>query len=97
VAPRLVLAAAVAALAGLTAPGARAQSASYVTPHWDATAGATSVTLGGETLVNHGLVGVGQLSAATRDFNNGTLGSFSGMSLDVAQWRRQPDGRALSD
>ena len=85
---RLVLAAVVALAAG----AAHAQSLSYMTPHWTSEAGDATVTLGGQGFVNHGLVGVGRLSAATRDFNNETLGSFSSMALDPASWRRLKDG-----
>jgi hypothetical protein len=76
------------ALAGTVA----AQSQTYVTKHWSDVAGDSSVTLNGQTFVNHGLVGVGRLSAATRDFNGETLGSFSDMALDLANWRRLADG-----
>ena len=76
------------ALAGTVA----AQSQTYTIKHWSEVAGDTSVTLNGETFVNHGLVGVGRLGAATRDFKNDTLGSFSGMALDLASWRRLADG-----
>ncbi|CAN5191112.1 esterase-like activity of phytase family protein [soil metagenome] len=69
-----------------------AQSQTYVTKHWSDVAGDTTVTLNGQTFVNRGLVGVGRLSAATRDFNGETLGSFSGMALDLASWRRLADG-----
>ena len=34
----------------------------------------------------------GRLSAATRDFAGETLGSFSGMALDLASWRRNANG-----
>jgi hypothetical protein len=79
--------------AGLAvAAGAWAQSPTYVTPHWDSTPGPTTVELRGQRFVNHGLVGIGRLSAATRDFNDETLGSFSGMALDRSTWRRRADG-----
>jgi hypothetical protein len=48
------------------------------------------VTLAGQTFVNRGLVGAGQLSAATRDFQGDTLGSFSAMA--VTAWSRRADG-----
>ena len=86
---RLLVSAAVIALA---AGAANAQSLTYPTRHWTEAAGDEAVTLGGETFVNHGLVGVGRLSAATRDFNGETLGSFSSMALDPASWRRLKDG-----
>jgi hypothetical protein len=79
-------------LLALVAGEAQAQSAAYPTRHWDTTAGATSVALDGAIFVNHGLVGVAHLSAATRDFQDETLGSFSGMALDASTWRRLADG-----
>lgn len=72
------------------AAGAGAQSRTYVTPHWDNTPGDVTVPFGGKTYVNHGLVAVGWLPAATRDFNGETLGSFSSMAL--SNWRRAADG-----
>ena len=86
---RLLVSAAVVALA---AGAASAQSLTYPTRHWTDEAGDASVTLDGQTFVNHGLVGVGRLSAATRDFNGETLGSFSSMALDPASWQRLKDG-----
>jgi hypothetical protein len=75
-----------AALAG----GAHAQSQTYVARHWSEAAGEVSVAFQGRTFVNHGLVAVGRLGAATRDFKGDTLGSFSGMAL--RSWRRLADG-----
>jgi hypothetical protein len=71
---------------------ALAQSRIFTTPNISTQAGAQSVTLGGQTFVNRGLVGVGRLDANTRDFAGETLGSFSGMALDLASWRRNADG-----
>ncbi|WP_156679471.1 esterase-like activity of phytase family protein [Sphingomonas profundi] len=82
---------AAAVLLGSTT-SAFAQSRSYTTPNITTQAGAASATLGGQTFVNQGLVGVGRLSANTRDFAGETLGSFSGMALDLASWRRNADG-----
>jgi hypothetical protein len=48
----------------------------------------SSVTLGGFTLVNHGLVGVGRLDAALRDKVGETFGSGSGMAIDPKSWTR---------
>lgn len=84
-------AASVLSLAAATG-SAHAQSAVYTTPNTTTTAGAASVSLGGKTFVNQGLVGVGRLSATTRDFAGETLGSFSGMALDLGSWRRRADG-----
>ena len=49
----------------------------------------SSVTLGGVTLVNHGLVGVGRLDAALRDKYGETFGSGSGMAIDPKSWTRE--------
>jgi hypothetical protein len=81
-----------AAAVALAAGAANAQSLTYPTRHWTQEAGDATVTLDSQTFINHGLVGVGRLSAATRDFNNETLGSFSSMALDPTSWRRLPDG-----
>jgi hypothetical protein len=53
----------------------------------------------GASFVNHGLVGVGRLSAGGNDFLGDTLGSFSGMAIDAASWKRDGDtytGRLLT-
>jgi hypothetical protein len=89
---KISLGAVVSLIALALATGAVAQSPTYVARHWEETAGDSSVELGGQTFVNHGLVGVGRLSAATRDFNDETLGSFSGMALNLSSWRRLADG-----
>ncbi|CAN7591650.1 esterase-like activity of phytase family protein [Phenylobacterium sp. LjRoot225] len=88
----LAFASASACLFGLVAAPADAQSVAYRTPNVTTAAGAQSVTLGGATFVNQGLVGVGRLSATTRDFAGETLGSFSAMSVDASSWRRNADG-----
>lgn len=72
------------------ATGAFAQSATYTTSHWDKTPGDVTVQFGGKTYVNHGLVAVGWLPAATRDFKDETLGSFSSMAL--SNWKKAADG-----
>jgi hypothetical protein len=48
----------------------------------------SSVTLGGVTLVNHGLVGVGRIDAALRDKFGETFGSGSSMAIDPRSWTR---------
>jgi hypothetical protein len=48
----------------------------------------SSVTLGGVTLVDHGLVGVGRLDADLRDKLGETFGSGSGMAVDAKSWTR---------
>jgi hypothetical protein len=80
----ILLALAATALAGA------AQSQSHLVKHWSDAAGDETVTFQGRTFVNHGLVAVGRLDAAARDFRGDTLGSFSGMAL--RSWRRLPDG-----
>ncbi|MET3667664.1 esterase-like activity of phytase family protein [Caulobacter sp. 1776] len=85
------LVAALASVVTLAATAsASAQSLSYLTPHWDKHAGDVAVSFEGKTYVNHGLVAVGWLPAATRDFNGESLGSFSSMALDG--WKRDADG-----
>ena len=89
--PRRRLAATIVGFAALAfAADASAQSATYTTSHWDKTPGDVTVQFGGKTYVNHGLVAVGWLPAATRDFNGETLGSFSSMAL--SNWKRAADG-----
>lgn len=65
------------ALAGLLAGAAAAQ---------------TSVTLGGETFVNQGLVGVGRISASQRDKYGETFGSMSALTFDAKAWRKTSSG-----
>ncbi|NQE61743.1 esterase-like activity of phytase family protein [Caulobacter sp. RHG1] len=85
------LAGTLAGLLALTLTGeAAAQSQAYLTPHWDQSAGETAVTFGGKTYINRGLVAVGWLPAATRDFQGETLGSFSSMAL--SNWKKMADG-----
>ena len=71
---------------------AAAQSTVFTTPHLTTATGSQSVDLGGVTFVNQGLIGVGRLDAGVRDFAGESLGSFSGMALDLASWRRNADG-----
>ncbi len=87
----ILLALAAQTLAAATLAGAaHAQSQTHVVKHWSEAAGDETVVFEGRTFVNHGLVAVGRLDAATRDFKGDTLGSFSGMAL--RSWRRLPDG-----
>ena len=80
------------ALLALAATPALADSSAFTTPHLETQPGDCVVTLNGMRFVNKGLVGVGRLSAETRDFAGETLGSFSSMAVDRAAWRRLPDG-----
>lgn len=45
-----------------------------------------TIVVGGTTYVNKGLVGVGRVPAAQRDTLGETLGSFSGMAIDLRTW-----------
>lgn len=78
-----------------TAP-AIAQSRQVTTPNTASTAGSTSVTLNSTVFTNQGLVGAGRLDANLRDFRNETLGSFSGMAINLSTWRRNADGSYAS-
>lgn len=89
---RTRLAAAASCCALLAAAPAMAQSTAYNAPNFIGAAGATQATLGGVTFVNQGLVGTARLPANLHDFNGETLGSFSGMAIDLKTWRRQADG-----
>jgi hypothetical protein len=62
-----------------------------VAPHLSRAAGAESVAMDGQSFVNDGLVGAGQLAADTVDFLGDTLGSFSSLQLDHASWKRVGD------
>lgn len=86
------LALTVSALALAAASGAQAQSAAYNAPNFINTPDPVSVSLNGSIFVNQGLVGTVRLPANLHDFNGETLGSFSGMSIDLASWRRLADG-----
>lgn len=77
---------------GLAATPAFAQSRQVTTPNVTTAGGATSVTLNGTTFTNQGIQGAGRLDANTKDFRGETLGSFSGMALDLNSWRRNADG-----
>ena len=80
------------ALGMIAATSATAQSRQITTPNITNAEGPTTVTLGGTTFTNRGIVGAGRLDANTRDFRGETLGSFSGMALNLKTWRRNADG-----
>ena len=63
-------------------------------PTLDTTAvgASSSVSLGGLTYVNKGLVGVGNFSASTLDSRGDTLGSFSSFKIDTTTWRKNANG-----
>lgn len=52
----------------------------------------STATLSGSGFVNHGLVGVGRLPAATRDKFGETFGSFSAFNFQPGTWTRRSDG-----
>jgi hypothetical protein len=54
--------------------------------------GADTVTVGGLSYVNKGLVGVGRLPADLRDKFGETFGSGSGLAVDAKSWARTPTG-----
>lgn len=74
------------------ASAAAAQSVAYNAPNTVSTLDAVTVTLNGSSFVNQGLVGTARLPANLRDFNGETLGSFSGMAIDLKTWRRATNG-----
>lgn len=51
-----------------------------------------TVTLGGNTFVNQGLVGVGRLPASALDKFGETFGSFSAFAVQPGSWKRNADG-----
>src|SRR5258707_7572965 len=53
---------------------------------------ADTVTVGGQALVNTGLVGVGRLPSDLRDKFGETVGSGSGLAADPKTWTRTSDG-----
>ncbi|MEO6341281.1 MAG: esterase-like activity of phytase family protein [Caulobacteraceae bacterium] len=79
-------------LALFAASTAPAQSVAYNAPNYISVPGATSVTLNGFTFVNQGIVGTARLPADLHDFNGETLGSFSGMAIDLSTWRLGANG-----
>lgn len=54
--------------------------------------GAESITIGGLSYVNHGLVGVGCIPDETRDKFGETFGSSSGLATDLGSRQRTPNG-----
>jgi hypothetical protein len=71
-----------------TAPAALL--AQYTTPNVTTTAGDEANTLGSTVLINHGLVGVGRISASATDGLGESLGSISGMQ--ITGWTPNGDG-----
>ncbi len=87
---------AVLGLGLLSATPAAAQSRQIARPNIATGDSATTVTLNGTSFVNQGIVGSGRLDANTLDFRGETLGSFSGMAIDLSTWRRNADGSYAS-
>jgi uncharacterized protein YhjY with autotransporter beta-barrel domain len=80
------------ALATFLTTQAVAAPSAFTTPNVVTTPGASSVTLKGQTFVNHGLQGVARLPASTVDFNGDTFGAFSGLDVKPGSWRKTPTG-----
>lgn len=87
-----LLALSVSVLALSASGTVQAQSLAYTAPNFTSTLDPVSVSLNGSTFINQGLVGTVRLPANLHDFNGETLGSFSGMSIDLSTWRRAADG-----
>lgn len=68
-----------ALIASVLTPGIRSQPVS-------------SAAAGSSILVNHGLVGVGRIPAATKDKFGETFGSFSAFTFEPGSWKRNADG-----
>lgn len=62
----------------------------FIFPHSAMAEG--SVSLGGATLSNKGLVAVGRIPANQKDKFNETFGSGSGMAIDPTAWKKDGDG-----
>ena len=84
----LAICAATAQATPITVTNAPTTTTNFQAPN--TTGGVGAVTLGGRTYTNQGMVGAGRYTATGRDFNNDTLGSFSGMSFINSTWRRDP-------
>lgn len=80
------------ALLGATTGSAQTAPIRVTTPDVINVAGATQVTLNGQTFVNTGIVGMGRVAAGTRDFNNDSIGAFSGMDINLKTWRKTAAG-----
>jgi len=72
-------------------PALPAAGAQFNRPHVEAGSAVKVVESGGQRFTDHGLAGMGRLSAGTVDFLGDTLGSFSSLALDRASWKRVGD------
>ncbi len=64
----------------------------YSRPNIGAGLAPITTSFSGSSFVNHGLVGAGRVDAALKDAFGDTLGSFSGMALDLSTWRKTGTG-----
>jgi hypothetical protein len=64
--------------------------AQFTSPNVITTPGAVTTTLGDTVFTNHGMVGVGRISASQIDPFGESFGSVSG--LQITNWVRNPDG-----
>lgn len=83
--------ASVAIFIGHAAP-ALADSRQVTAPNVSTTEGQVHVTMNGIVFSNKGIVGAGRLDANTIDFRGETMGSFSGMAMNLSTWHRNADG-----
>lgn len=69
-------------------------ASNYGTPFLDTTAptASSSVSFGGQSFVNKGLVGVGVFATNVIDGRGDTFGSFSSFKLDHNTWRKNANG-----
>ncbi len=83
---RRLLAAGTAALIA----GSSSAQAQFTTPHLSSIPGAVTNKLGSTTFVNHGLVGIGHISASALDTFGESFGSCS--SMQITGWATNGDG-----
>jgi hypothetical protein len=69
-----------------------AEPLSYKAPFVSTNAGDETIDFADGTFVNHGLVGIGRLSADLKDAKGDSLGSFSSMAIDPKSWSRTATG-----
>lgn len=76
----------------ITCGAANAAPLAITSPHIATNAGPSSVTFGGNTFTNQGLVGVARIPAGTKDFNGDTFGAFSSLDILPGSWHKNADG-----
>ncbi|CAM5765015.1 hypothetical protein LMIY3S_01341 [Labrys miyagiensis] len=80
-------------IAASTLPAAaHAEPLAYKSPFVSTNAGDDKIDFAGGTFVNHGLVGIGRLSADLKDAKGDSLGSFSSMAIDPKSWAKTATG-----